>query len=117
VEAKQCGGPDGAETFLLVRSVERREKERAMHQRFTARIEVGLTRLAHRLPPARPPLARRPVERQLRRLLGRNPRGGPRLSRPPRGTVRARSSRNSVASTAPTSCSPRPTAATCACGA
>ena len=27
VEAKQCTGPDGAETFVLVRSVERREKE------------------------------------------------------------------------------------------
>src|SRR5438093_8957151 len=30
VEAKQCLGPDGHETFLLVRSGERREKERAM---------------------------------------------------------------------------------------
>jgi hypothetical protein len=29
VEAKPCGGPDGQETFVLIRSVERREKERA----------------------------------------------------------------------------------------
>src|SRR5450432_3858847 len=31
VEAKLCAGPDGSETFVLVRSAERREKERAMH--------------------------------------------------------------------------------------
>ena len=53
VEAKQCTGPDGAETFVLVRSVERREKERAMHARFTRRIEDGLTRLGQRLARAR----------------------------------------------------------------
>src|SRR5438876_849139 len=42
IEAKQCVGPDGVETFVLIRSVERREKERAMHERFTRRIEDGL---------------------------------------------------------------------------
>jgi hypothetical protein len=74
VEAKACGGPDGAETFLLVRSVERREKERAMHARFSTRIEAGLTRLARRLEHARRPLARGPLERQIGRLLARNAR-------------------------------------------
>src|SRR3990172_3898116 len=49
VEAKRCAGPDGTETFVLIRSVERREKERAMHQRFSERIEAGAP------PPARPP--------------------------------------------------------------
>src|SRR5216683_2376577 len=35
VEAKLCAGPDGGkETFVLCRSVERREKEQAMHTRF-----------------------------------------------------------------------------------
>jgi transposase len=34
VEAKVCAGPDGSETFLLVRSAERQQKERAMHARF-----------------------------------------------------------------------------------
>jgi transposase len=48
VEAKRCPGPDGTETFVLIRSVERREKERAMHARFAERIEAGLTRLAQR---------------------------------------------------------------------
>jgi hypothetical protein len=42
LEAKQCVGPDGVETFVLIRSVERREKERAMHARFARRIEAGL---------------------------------------------------------------------------
>ena len=46
VEAKLCTGPDGSETFLLCRSRERREKERAMHERFVTRIEAGLDRLA-----------------------------------------------------------------------
>jgi transposase len=74
VEAKQCVGPDGAETFVLVRSVERREKERAMHARFCHRIETGLTTLAHRLTHARRPIERGPVERQLGRLLALNTR-------------------------------------------
>ena len=39
VEAKLCPGPQGIETFLLCRSVERREKEKAMRARFAARIE------------------------------------------------------------------------------
>jgi len=74
VEAKPCVGPDGAETFVLVRSVERREKERAMHARFCHRIETGLTTLAHRLTHARRPIERGPVERQLGRLLALNAR-------------------------------------------
>ena len=69
VEAKQCTGPDGAETFVLVRSVERREKERAMHARVTRRIEDGLARLGRRLQRARRALDARRLERQLGRLL------------------------------------------------
>jgi transposase len=74
VEAKQCTGPDGAETFVLVRSVERREKERAMHARFTRRIEDGLARLGRRLQRARRALDARRLERQLGRLLALNAR-------------------------------------------
>ena len=74
VEAKACLGPDGAETFLLVRSIERREKERAMHARFGQRIEAGLTRLTRRLSRARRLLERGPIERQIGRLLAQNPR-------------------------------------------
>ncbi len=74
VEAKQCVGPDGRETFLLVRSIERREKERAMHARFCRRIEEGLATLGQRLVQARRPLDRGRLERQVGRLLERNPR-------------------------------------------
>ena len=49
VEAKLCLGPDGNETFVLCRSVERREKEKAMHARFATAIEEGLTSLGRRL--------------------------------------------------------------------
>ena len=74
VEAKTCPSPDGPETFLLVRSVERREKEQAIHTRFSARIETSLTRTAARLARARRPVDRGRLERQLGRLLGRNSR-------------------------------------------
>src|SRR5712692_3278989 len=74
VEAKQCVGPDGVETFVLIRSVERREKERAMHERFARRIEDGLTRLGQRIGRARRALDVRRLERQLGRLLERNQR-------------------------------------------
>jgi hypothetical protein len=74
IEAKQGVGPDGVETFVLIRSVERREKERAMHARFARRIEDGLTRLGARLRRARRPLDVRRLERQLGRLLERNQR-------------------------------------------
>src|SRR3989441_383014 len=74
IEAKQCVGPDGVETFVLIRSVERREKERAMHERFSRRIEDGVARLGRRIAQARRPLDRGRLERQLGRLLERNQR-------------------------------------------
>jgi transposase len=74
IEAKQCVGPDGVETFVLIRSVERREKERAMHERFARRIDEGLARLARRVQQARRPLDVRRLERQVGRLLERNQR-------------------------------------------
>ncbi len=74
VEAKLCAGPDGRERFLLCRSVERREKERAMHERFTQRIEQALTKLAERMDRSRKRMNRWNVERQIGRLLGRNTR-------------------------------------------
>jgi transposase len=74
IEAKLCESPDGAEIFVLCRSIERREKERAMHDRFSARIEGGLASLGRRIEHARAPLDRGKLERQLGRLLGRNSR-------------------------------------------
>src|SRR5712672_4854096 len=43
LEVKLCPCPDGgAETYILCRSRDRREKEQAMHARFENRIEAGL---------------------------------------------------------------------------
>jgi len=80
VEAKLCAGPDGTETFVLGRSVERREKEKAMHERFTQRIETGLRTLAARLERTRQPLDRGKLERQIGRLLERNTRAAGRYT-------------------------------------
>jgi transposase len=74
VEAKLCAGPDGKETFVLCRSLERREKEQAIHGRFAQRIEQGLEKLVRRLEHARRRLDRGKLERQLGRLLERNAR-------------------------------------------
>ncbi|HEX4287014.1 MAG TPA: IS1634 family transposase [Terracidiphilus sp.] len=47
LEVKLCADPDGGEeTFILCRSAQRREKEKAMHNRFEKRIEEGLASLA-----------------------------------------------------------------------
>jgi transposase len=45
VEVKLVAGPQGAETFVLARSADRREKEKAMHQRFVERLETALHKL------------------------------------------------------------------------
>jgi len=74
VEAKLCRGPEGQETFLLCRSADRREKEKAMHERFAKRIELRLERLALRLERARQRLDRETIGRQIGRLLGQNSR-------------------------------------------
>jgi|ETNmetMinimDraft_26_1059896.scaffolds.fasta_scaffold23403_1 transposase len=74
LEVKLCDGPDGEETFVLCRSTARREKEKAMHERFEKRIEEGLARLARRLERAKRKPNVSQVERQIGRLLERNSR-------------------------------------------
>jgi hypothetical protein len=74
LEVKLGPGPQGVETFVLCRSVERREKERAMQERFCRRIEEKLASLKRRLEVTGKRLDRGPVERQLGRLLSRNSR-------------------------------------------
>jgi len=65
VEAKLCAGPDGQETFVLCRSVQRREKEQAIDARFAPRIEQGLAKLGRRIERARKALDRGKLERQI----------------------------------------------------
>lgn len=46
LEVRLCPSPEGhAETFILCRSQDRREKEKAMHGRFEKRIEEGLKKI------------------------------------------------------------------------
>ena len=49
VQVKICRGPAGNESFLLCRSASRLEKEKAMHERFSKRIEEGLLSLGRRI--------------------------------------------------------------------
>lgn len=72
LEVKLCPTPDGEETFVLCRSRDRREKEKAMHARFEQRIEEELHRITatcqrQRLCPA-------VVGQRVGRVLGRNSR-------------------------------------------
>lgn len=74
LEVKLCQGPDGRETFVLCRSADRRKKEAAMHEKFSAHIEDGLQSLKRRLDGSKKKVGRGGVERQIGRLLQRNSR-------------------------------------------
>ena len=79
LEVKLCQGPEGEETFVLCRSRERIEKEKAMHQRFSARIESELKSLQKRLESSRKKIPRSGVDRQIGRLLERSRRAARRF--------------------------------------
>jgi transposase len=72
LEVKLCPSPDGDETFVLCRSRDRCEKEKAMHARFEQRIEEGLQRLVASCQRQR--LEAVVVAQRLGRLLGQNSR-------------------------------------------
>jgi len=74
VEVKLVNSPSGQETFVLCRSANRREKEKAIGERFTRRIEAGLSTLSKELKRARKKRDRAVLERRIGRLLGRNSR-------------------------------------------
>jgi transposase len=70
VEVKLCPTPEGTETFVLCRSVGRKEKENAILHRFVARLEKRLAKLAERAEQGKL-RDRHKVERQIGRLLER----------------------------------------------
>jgi transposase len=74
IEVKLVNGPDGRETFVLCRSANRREKEKAIHECFAKRIEARLGQLDRDLKQARKKRDRTILERRIGRLLGRNSR-------------------------------------------
>ncbi len=79
VEVKLLNGTVPEERFILCRSADRRAKERAMHEKFSARIEAGLARLQGRIAKAKKPLDKAQVSRQIGRLLQRNSRAAARF--------------------------------------
>lgn len=73
LEVKLCRTPDSdGEVFILCRSADRREKEKAMHRRFEKRIEDGLTKMANGCERRKQDPS--VVERRVGRLLGKNTR-------------------------------------------
>lgn len=45
LDVKLCPSPDGVETFILCRSADRQQKEKAIHARFEQRLEDGLKKI------------------------------------------------------------------------
>jgi transposase len=72
VEAKLVSTPTGPETYVLCRSMARREKERAIRRRFSARMERALKHLARQVEPGRLK-DRQKIERRLGGIQARNP--------------------------------------------
>jgi transposase len=72
LEVKRVESPDGQETFILCRSRDRAEKERAIHERFEQRIEQSLIRMANSCEKRRYQV--KVIERRVGKLLGRNSR-------------------------------------------
>jgi transposase len=81
IEVKLCAAPEGdAETFILCRSRDRGEKEKAMHDRFSRRIEQALAKLQARIAKSKKRLNRDAINRQIGRLLQRNQRAAARFA-------------------------------------
>ncbi|MCK6446932.1 MAG: IS1634 family transposase [Planctomycetes bacterium] len=74
VEVKLVPREGGDETFLLCRSEQRKAKDRAIVERFGARLKEALDRLSARLERSRKTVDRAQVERQIGRMLERNSR-------------------------------------------
>ena len=72
LEVQSVSEGTNSETFLLCRSADRAVKERAMRQRFEARIEKGLQAIVRRCEQKRCDLG--VIERRIGRLLGTNSR-------------------------------------------
>jgi transposase len=80
VEVKLARDLETAETVILCRSADRRSKERAMHDKFSQRIDTALQRLARRITRSKKPLDQAQVNRQIGRILQQNQRAGARFA-------------------------------------
>jgi transposase len=79
VEVKLARHPETDETVILCRSADRRSKERAMHDKFSDRIDAALQRLAARITRSKKQLDAAKVNRQIGRLLQQNQRAAARF--------------------------------------
>jgi len=80
VEVKLTRHPETDETVILCRSADRRSKERAMHDKFSRRIEEALERVAARLARSKKRLDPATVNRQIGRILQQNQRAAARFN-------------------------------------
>jgi hypothetical protein len=80
VEVKLARHPETEETVILCRSADRRNKEQAMHEKFSRRIETALERLAARIARSKRRLDPALVNRQIGRTLQRNQRAAARFA-------------------------------------
>src|SRR5260370_28972467 len=80
VEVKLTRHPETDETVILCRSADRRSKERAMHDKFSRRIEEALERLAARIARSKKRLDPTPINRQISRILQQKQRAAARFA-------------------------------------
>ena len=80
VEVKLASHPETGETVILCRSADRRSKERAMHDKFSRRIEAALDRLTARIARSKKRLDPATVNRQIGRILQQNQRAAARFA-------------------------------------
>jgi transposase len=80
VEVKLSRHPETGESVILCRSADRRSKERAMHDKFSRRIEEALGRLAARLARSKKRIDPATVNRQIGRILQQNQRSAARFA-------------------------------------
>jgi hypothetical protein len=73
LEVKLCRSPRGGEeTYILCRSQDRREKEKAMHERFEKRIDEALEKVQASC--RRRPWTKEVIDRRIGRIMARNSR-------------------------------------------
>lgn len=80
VEVKLTRSLATGETVILCRSADRRSKERAIHERFSRRIDEALERLATRVARSKKRLDPATVNRQIGRILQQNQRAAGRFA-------------------------------------
>jgi transposase len=80
IEIKLTRWPDTSETAILCRSVDRRSKEQAMHDKFSRRIEAALAKLGARIEHSTKRLNAAQINRQIGRILQRNQRSAARFA-------------------------------------